>query len=345
MTNTNITVVSSSVNETGNGTGSITVLGLSMNGSSVPIYGAYIDLRINGTHVASGYTPVTFTNLQLGVQYGVVVYWFSNYYIRYINDSLTGIDLQRYDLVTLNASDPQDTLQCYFQYVPSAQAASLNILAEFPNGTLIGTASYYTQLNYILHSPGMWVTIIPQDQTEPFTGTYTGGSILPFILFNHESYTIDMSSAYCGEWYTGLSNGTIPTVDIVWSHWLNGSSTDSNLTVSLNSNVTYVAVYNQIYPASCSSANSTTASDSITVTTTTNDSAAKTAVKSAVASNGATENLFLGFVLASTLPGLFILPRVADYPRRLLIKDPLPTRRDLSNPWQKIPKKRHSGSS
>jgi hypothetical protein len=225
-----------------------------MNGSSVPIDGVYIDLRVNGTHVASGFTPVTFTNLQLGVQYGVVVYWFSNYYIRYINDSLTGVNLQRYDLVTLNATDSSDTLRGVFQYVPPSQSAALNILAEFPNGTIIGNSSYYPSLNYILHSPGMWLTLTPPGQTTPFTGTFTGGSVLPFILYNHETYTIDMSASYCGDWYSGLTNGTLPVVDIVWSHWLNGSSTNTSMIVPLEGNVTYVAVYNQVYPANCSNA-------------------------------------------------------------------------------------------
>jgi hypothetical protein len=247
-----VIVQSVSVNDTSSGPGIITVLGTNMNGSTTPVNGVLIDLRINGSNVASGYTPVAFTNVQLGVQYGVVVFWYSNYYIRYINDSNTGIDLQRYDLVTLNATAPHDTLDAVFQYVPSSQAASLNIIAQFPNGTQIGNSSYYPQLDYILHSPGMWFTLTAPNGSDPFTGTFTGGSILPFILYNHQNYTVDMSQGYCGEWYTGLSNGTAPIVEIEWSNWLNGSSTDPSLVVGLNSNVTYVAIYNQVYPANCS---------------------------------------------------------------------------------------------
>jgi hypothetical protein len=293
-TEISISVIKSSANVTGNGTGSITVVGANINGSTVPVHGMFVDLRINGTHVASGFTPVTFANLQLGVQYGVVVYWSDYYYIRYMNDSNTGVDLQRYDLVTLNSSFPHDTLVGAFQYVPPSQAAALNVLAEFPNGTLIGNASYFLKLNYILHGPGMWVTLTPPNTSEPFTGTFTGGSILPFILYNHENYTIGMAEGYCGEWYTGLANGTAPTVDIVWSHWLNGS-TDVNRTVDLSGNVTYVAIYDQLYPANCPSNSTTTAISNSTV---------RPRVDSA------TPAFDLGIFVF--LPGIFLIARLAD---------------------------------
>lgn len=231
----------------GNGTGSITVLGTTLNGTS-PVNGVFVELRIDGTEVASGYTPVAFENLTLGTQYGVVVYWFTGYYIRYINDSNTGIDLQRYDLVTLSQSAPTDTLRCYFEHVPQSQAASLNILAKFPNGTQIGNSSFYG--DYILHSPGMWLTLTPPNSSQPYTGAYTGGSILPFIVFDHENYTVDMSLGFCGVWYTGLDNGSSPVVDIVWSNWLNSSS-GADRTVSMNGNTTIVAIFDQIYQPNC----------------------------------------------------------------------------------------------
>ncbi|MHB1869053.1 MAG: hypothetical protein ACYCPP_08930, partial [Nitrososphaerales archaeon] len=82
-------------------------MGETLNGTT-PVTGIEVDLRINGNPVESGFTPVTFTNLQLGVQYGVVVFWYGNNYVRYINDANTGVDLQRYDLVTLNQSKPSD---------------------------------------------------------------------------------------------------------------------------------------------------------------------------------------------------------------------------------------------
>ncbi len=84
-------------------TGSITITGISLNGTAVT--SILVDLRINGNNVSQGALPVTFTGCQLGVQYGVVVYWYGNYYIRYINSS-SGIDLQRYDLVNLSQSNP-----------------------------------------------------------------------------------------------------------------------------------------------------------------------------------------------------------------------------------------------
>ncbi len=227
--------------------GSITVLGETLDGTS-HVNGIEVDLRINGTDVAIGSTPVTFHNLQLGVQYGVVVYWYGADYVRYINDSNTGIDLQRYDLVTLNQSSPSDTLTAMFEVVPASQAASLNIIAEYPNGTLIGTTSVVN--NYVLHSSGMWLTVTPPFQSKPYTGTFTGGSILPFILFNHETYTIQMTELSCGP-EQNLNGQSIGIVENVWSHWENTNSANSSATITLNGSETLIAIYNQVTQASC----------------------------------------------------------------------------------------------
>ncbi|MHB8566741.1 MAG: hypothetical protein ACYC7D_01665 [Nitrososphaerales archaeon] len=249
LTSTSSNTTSSATSTITGGNGSITVLSETLNGTtSIP--GIQVDLRINGNPVASGFTPITFTNLQFGVQYGVVVFWYGNYYVRYINDSNTGVDLQRYDLVTLNQSSPSDTLMSMFEYVPPSQSASLNILAQFPNGTLIGTSQENASANYIQHSSGMWLTVIPPGQTTPYTGTFTGGSILPFILFNRETYTVQMISSYCGMFLT--NNGqTVGPVDIEWSHWQNDSSTAATRAITLNGNVVYVAIYDQVTPAPC----------------------------------------------------------------------------------------------
>ncbi|MHB2036257.1 MAG: hypothetical protein ACYCPW_05900 [Nitrososphaerales archaeon] len=233
-------------------------MGETLNGTT-PVTGIEVDLRINGNPVESGFTPVTFTNLQLGVQYGVVVFWYGNNYVRYINDANTGVDLQRYDLVTLNQSKPSDTLTSMFEYVPPSQAASLNILAEFPNGTLIGTSQQNATADYIQHSSGVWLTVTPPGQTTPYTGTFTGGSILPFTLFNHETYTVQMTLDYCGMFLT--NNGqTVGPVDLAWSHWQNDSSTDATRVVTLNGGVTYTAIYDQVTPAPCGAATAAGAS-------------------------------------------------------------------------------------
>ena len=47
-------------------------------------------------------------------------------------------------------------------------------------------------------------------------------------------------------------NPALAWVDIVWDHWLNGS-TDPTMSLVLNGNATYIAVYNQLYPADCQS--------------------------------------------------------------------------------------------
>ena len=220
-------------------TGSITITGITLNGTTVS--SILVDLRINGNNVSQGSLPVTFTGCQLGVQYGVVVYWYNNYYIRYINSS-SGVDLQRYDLVNLSQSNPSVSLTAVFEYVPQSQAGSLNFIAEFPNGTQLGTASVVN--GYDLHSPGMWLTLTPPFQNTPYTGTFTGGSILPFTLFNNETYTVQMSLGYQGPWITTLS-GTGPMVNVTWSHWQDNNSTNPNRAITLNGSATYTAIYDQ----------------------------------------------------------------------------------------------------
>ena len=60
--------------------------------------------------------------------------------------------------------------------------------------------------------------------------TFTGGSILPFIFFNHQAYTVAMSLGYG---------------NITFSHWQDNGSTDPTRTFALNGNSTYIAIYIQ----------------------------------------------------------------------------------------------------
>ncbi|MDA4117164.1 MAG: hypothetical protein OK455_02350, partial [Thaumarchaeota archaeon] len=70
----------------------------------------------------------------------------------------------------------------------------------------------------------------PQGSTTPFTATFTGGSILPFIFFNGQTYTVFMS--------TGYSN-------ISFSYWKDNNNTNPTRTVPLNGNTTIIAIYTQ----------------------------------------------------------------------------------------------------
>jgi hypothetical protein len=236
-------------------------LGETLNGTT-PVPGMEVDLRINGNPIESGFTPVTFANLQFGVQYQVVVFWYGNYYIRYIKDANTGVDLQRYDTITLNQSKPSDTLTGMFEYVPTSQATSLNIIAEFPNGTLIGTSQQNATADYIQHSSGMWLTLAPPGQTTPYTGTFTGGSILPFTLFKGETYTVQMTLDACGM-VLSANGQTVGPVDIVWSHWQVDGSTDANRAITLKGPATYIAIYDQLTPAPCGAATTTPSSGNL----------------------------------------------------------------------------------
>ncbi len=202
-------------------TNSIVVSSTMLNGTNFS--GVQVDLRINGTTIKTGYTPATFSGLTPGVQYDVVVYWLNNIYFRHFSDG----NLERYAVVTLNGTK-YASLDAEFQYVPPQDAAALNIMAEFPNGTQIGTS--HDANGSDSHTPGMWVQIVPPGSTQAYTGTFTGGSILPFIFFNHETYTIQMSSSYG---------------NLQFLYWKDNMSNSPTRSVILDGNETYVAVFEE----------------------------------------------------------------------------------------------------
>jgi hypothetical protein len=195
------------------------------NGSTIG--GIFVDLRLNSNHIQSGFTPVTFSGLHTGVQYLVVVYWYGNYYFRHFSDG----NLNRYALVTLNNTSGQSgyALNALYENVPKSKAASLNIIAQFPNGTQIGTASEID--GYPQHTPGMWLTVAPPSSTIPFTATFTGGSILPFTFFNGQTYTVQMSTGY---------------ENVQFSHWKDTGSSNPVRSIALEGNATFIAIYSVV---------------------------------------------------------------------------------------------------
>jgi hypothetical protein len=203
---------------------SITVTSADLFGN--PLTGFFVDLRLNNNEVQNGYSPVTFTGLQTGVQYLVVVYWYGDYYFRHFANG----NLQRYADVTLNSTNGQNTysMAALYENVPSAKAASLNIIAQFPNGTQLGTA--YVVNGYPQHTPGMYLDVSPPTSSTPFTATFTGGSILPFIFFNNQTYTVYMSAGY---------------KNITFSYWKDNNSTSTTRAVKLQGNTTIIAIYTQ----------------------------------------------------------------------------------------------------
>jgi len=226
------------------------------NGSALT--GFTVDLRVDGNPVQNGFTPVTFSGLKTGVQYQVVVYWYGNYYFREFSDG----DLNRYALVTLNASQESVSLTGLYQYVPSSQAASLNILAQFPNGTQIGTT--FNNTDYIQHTPGMWLTVTPPSSAQPFTGSYTGGSILPFTLLKGQTYTVEMTAGYG---------------NIQFLHWKDNNSTDLSRQVKLNGKTSYTAVYVEVTSTVSTTSSTITSSTASTTRSTSTSSTASTPSK------------------------------------------------------------------
>jgi hypothetical protein len=203
---------------------SITVDSSALNGTTISGY--LIDLRVGGYAIESGFTPVTFTNLEPGLEYQVVAYWAGNYYFRHFSNG----DLNRYELLTFNSTGSTTaSYDAMYEYIAPSQAATLNVIAEFPNGTQIGTT--FNNTGYIEHTPGLWLTVTPPGATTPYTGSFTGGSLLPFVLLSGQSYTVQM---------------TLGFGDYSFAYWQGSGSTNATRTITLDQNATtIVAIYEQ----------------------------------------------------------------------------------------------------
>jgi hypothetical protein len=202
---------------------SITVDSSDLNGTSISGY--LIDLRVGGYAIQSGFTPVTFSNLEPGLEFQVVAFWAGNYYFRHFSDG----DLNRYELLTFNSTGATSaSYDAVYQYVPQSQAATLNVIAEFPNGTQIGTT--FNNTGYIQHTPGLWLTVTPPGATVPFTGSFTGGSLLPFVLLRDENYTVQMTPTFG---------------NYKFAYWQDSNGTDPIRTLDLDQNTTIVAIYEE----------------------------------------------------------------------------------------------------
>ncbi len=216
----------------------ITVTSALLNGTL--INGIYYDLRLNNTVVSCGYTPLTFTNLSPGQTYELVAYWATDYYYRHFSNG----NLNRYQLFSMNVSSSYNITGIY-EYIPLKKLATLNIVAEFPNGTLIGQS--YQQGKNFFHTPGMWIAITPPGSSTPYTGGYTGGSILPFDLVNHSSYTIKMAQGY---------------QNINFSHWDDTGSNNTSRVLKIQGDTNLTAIYVQTDDNSTSTNTTTSTSNS-----------------------------------------------------------------------------------
>jgi hypothetical protein len=202
----------------------ITVDSSNINGTA--IRGYLIDLRVGGYAIESGFSPVTFRNLEPGLHYQIVAYWAGNLYFRDFSNG----DLNRYELVTFNSTGATSaSYDAQYEYVLPSEAATLNVIAEFPNGTQIGTT--FNNTGYIQHTPGLWLTVTPPGAATPYTGSDTGGSLLPFVLISGETYTVQMTLGF-GAYH--------------FSHWSDTGSTDATRAITLGPNATtIVAIYEQ----------------------------------------------------------------------------------------------------
>ena len=198
---------------------SITVDSTELNGTAIT--GQSIAVSVDGNLIASGTTPATFPDLEPGVQYQVLASSAGYYYFREFSDG----DLNNYESVAFNSTgSTTPTYTALYQYVPPSQAVYLNIMAELPNGTLLGTTVDSVQV-----TPGMYLTVTPPGTDIPFTAAYTGSSELPFVLLRNGTYTVTMTIAYG---------------NYKFAYWQDNNNIDPVRAVTLNSNMTLIAIYN-----------------------------------------------------------------------------------------------------
>lgn len=200
-----------------------TSYGISINSSDLngtAISGMNVVVRVDGNDIVNGTTPVTFPDLEPHVQYQVFVYSSGDYYFREFSNG----GLNDYATVEFNSTGSTTvTDDALYQHVPASQAAYLNVEAELPNGTLLGTV-----VDNVAQTPGMWFTVTPSGSDTPFTGAYTGASNLPFVLLNNETYTITMTISYQSYHF---------------AHWQDNNNTSPIRVVDLNGNLTLIAIY------------------------------------------------------------------------------------------------------
>jgi hypothetical protein len=192
----------------------------------------YVNIRLNGAVVKDGFTPVTFTDLQPGQQYLVVLYWCCDYEFRHYSDGV----LTRYHTVVPGSTGI--TLEGKYEIVPAAQAARLNVHAFDQNGNMIGGTTGSLEDGTLSVKPGMWMELTPPGQSNPYTGAYTGSSSTPFRVFNGQTYKITMFSF--GEY--------------VFDHWQDNGSTNPVRSFAMNGNSeNNVAIYRVVASASSTS--------------------------------------------------------------------------------------------
>ena len=180
-----------------------------------PTTNLYIQIRLDGSLLSDGFSPVTFSNLQAGQEYQIVAYWFGEDHFRHYSDGV----LTRYHYVT-PGPDPI-TLTAVYESIPDSQEDKLNVTAIDEFGNIIGDTTGNAENGTLAVTPGMWMAVIPPGQTTPFTGGYTGSSSEPFSLVNGQTYEIQMNSYQQYQFGFWQDNGS---TDPIRAFTMNGDS-------------------------------------------------------------------------------------------------------------------------
>ncbi len=171
--------------------------------TAATLNGMYAELRLDGNTLAGGFTPMTFTNLATA-PYQIVMYSGQDNYMRHFSDGT----LIRYHYVTPGAGPI--TLNAMYENVPSASSAQLNVNA-------------FDTLGHPIN--GLWMGLTPPGQTTQYTASFTGASDVPFVIFNGQTYRVQMGSFgiyMFDHWQDNLS--TNPVRDFA----MNGNSINNN---------------------------------------------------------------------------------------------------------------------
>jgi cobalamin biosynthesis Mg chelatase CobN len=144
--------------------------------------------------------------------------------------------------------------------------------------------------------------VTPPGSTVPFTGSFTGGSNLPFILFKGQTYTVQMTAAYG---------------NIHFLHWKDNNNANLSRQVTLSGNASYTAIY--VVATGTTTTTSQKSSSSTSVTTTSSTISSTTRATSSSSTSGAPEfplgpSMVLALVLTAVL---FLLSQWKPGPPRL----------------------------
>lgn len=187
-----------------------------LDGTAAPGY--MVRYRMGGTNVETQFTPASF---EPGHGDRIVMYWAGDCFFRHFTDGT----LLRYHLV-----DGPEDLVARYECVPSADQATLNIVAKTTGGEQIGGTTGMEDDGSLNANPGVYIALAPPGTLTPYTAAFSGSSSLPFTIFKDQTYVVSANSF--GQYQ--------------FSHWEDNGSNNASRAVNMDSDKELVAIYNVV---------------------------------------------------------------------------------------------------